>query len=368
MKYGGALPSQMLAELVSGGFIDGVDKQHIRPGSLDLPVLADGFRVNGAFLPYYDEDVEQAIKRSSGSLIKAGSVLERGSCYVFPSTAKINKLLENVYSFSNPKSSSGRVDLHVRLLANRVSRYDCIPEKYKGRLWVMVIPKSFPVITFDGVTLYQLRFFNQDTRFDELRLELAFNNSGGFIFDKIGRKVEYQDVIHSDKDGSILLTLGLEYSIPGFEAIETKEPIDLSKNDYYDPEVFFRPIVLPNHSLTLRDNAFYILSTKEYVRVPPHLACEMRPMDERSGDIRSHYAGFIDPGWGVAEEGDGKGRPLTLEVRSFDSGLIVRHGQPIAKIRLERMIQLPPEHYDQMSPTYGGQFGPKLGKYFKKWR
>ena len=102
------------------------------------------------------------------------------------------------------------------------------------------------------------------------------------------------------------------------------------------------------------------------MRVSESLACEMRPMDERSGDLRSHYAGFVDPGWGVGSDNDGRGRPLTLEVRSFDNGLIICDGQPISKIRLEKMLETPKKHYDQMNPTYGQQSGPKLGKYFKK--
>lgn len=181
--------------------------------------------------------------------------------------------------------------------------------------------------------------------------------------------MKYKDIVHSDRDGSILLTLGLEgFEFPGWEAVDNGVAIDLAKRYHYNPKEFFRPIVLFNHSITLREGAFYILSTKEYVRVASCFACEMRPMDDRAGDLRSHYAGFVDPGWGCGEDDRGRGRPLTLEVRSFEKNLIIRDGQPISKIRYERMYELPEKHYDQMSPTYGGQSGPKLGKYFKDWK
>jgi dCTP deaminase len=368
MKYGGALPSQLIKELITGSFITGTKEENVRPGSLDPSLTLEGYRVKGAFLPGCEETVEQAITRVGGVLLKENSILEKGSCYVFRLATRINRLPDGMYGYCNPKSSSGRIDIHVRLLADKVSRYDYIPEKYFGPLWIMIVPKTFPVIIYDGVTLNQIRFCNQDTRFDELRLELAFKNKGGLIFSQFGAMSEYGDIVHSDKDGSILLTLGLNFPIPGFEAIETREPIELSRTDYYDSESFFRPITLSDHSLVLRDNAFYILSTGEFIRVPEDLACEMRPMDERSGDLRSHYAGFVDPGWGMGADNDGHGRPLTLEVRSFDNGLIICHGQPISKIRFERMLEVPDKHYDQMSPTYGGQFGPRLGKYFKKWK
>jgi dCTP deaminase len=116
-------------------------------------------------------------------------------------------------------------------------------------------------------------------------------------------------------------------------------------------------------------NTFYILSTKEYVRVPPKFACEMAPMDERSGELRSHYAGFIDPGWGIGRDGSSKGRPLTLEVRSFDNGLIIQDGQPISKIRYERVIERPEVLYDDDTlSNYTRQYGPGLSKHFKKWK
>lgn len=370
MRYGGALPSQLIGEMITGGFITGAKMTSVRPGSLDPTLTMEGYRVKGAFLPSCKESIEDALKRVGAVALKDHSILEKGSCYVFRLNEKIHRLPDRVYAYCNPKSSSGRIDIHVRILVDRVSRYDYIPENYSGSIWIMIVPKTFPVILYEGVSLNQIRFCNQDTRLDELRLELAFRNKGGLIFDQYGNEIQYEKIVHSDRDGSILLTLGLNFQVPGFEAIETKEPLDLSLIDHYEPECFFRPVVLSNHSLVLRDNAFYILSTTEFVRVPEDLACEMRPMDERSGDLRSHYAGFVDPGWGVGGDNKAKGRPLTLEVRSFDNGLIVCHGQPIAKIRFERMIDPPTEHYDRetMGSTYGLQFGPRLGKYFKRWK
>ena len=87
-------------------------------------------------------------------------------------------------------------------------------------------------------------------------------------------------------------------------------------------------------------------------------------MDERSGDFRSHYAGFIDPGWGYGKKGEGVGRPLTLEVRPFED-LLVRHGQPVAKIKFEHMIEVPEASYDALGSNYIAQYGPRLAKQFK---
>lgn len=369
MKYGGAMPSQIIKQMTESGFVKNANPNNIRPGSLDLSLSSEGYRALGVFRPSFGETVYHALNNGiKATKLGCDSILERGNTYVFLLQESIDSLPEDVYVYCNPKSSAGRIDVHVRLMVDGISRYDYVPQGYNGPLWLMVTPKTFPIIVKEGVSLNQARFFNQDTRFDELRLELNFNQDGGLVFSHTGEAVYYKDIKHTDRDGSVLLTLGLDFPIVGFEAIETKIPLDLSLKSYYDPRYFFREVIPQNNALVLSSDSFYILSTEEYVRVPAKLACEMRPMDERSGDLRSHYAGFIDPGWGVGADDLAKGRPLTLEVRSFDSGIIVQHGQPIAKIRFERMVGVPESHYDQMNPTYGVQNGPKLGKYFKEWK
>jgi dCTP deaminase len=362
----GALPMQTIREMITGDMISSKGGDLVRPGSLDLTLSNVVYRVRGAFLPSHGETVYSAIKRVGGVKLEGEKILlERNCCYAILLNEEIRGLPQNVYGYCNPKSSSGRVDIHVRTLADLCSRYDTVQVKYSGQLWLLVVPKKFPVIVSQGLSLNQLRFFNSDTRFDETGIEVAFRS--GLLYKSDGEVISYSDHHHSDKDGSILLTLGLGFSQPGFKAIETGEPIDLSLMSHYDPRYFFEEISVRDSAITLSANDFYILSTREYVRVPSSLACEMVPMDERSGDLRSHYAGFIDPGWGATQQPTGFGRTLTLEVRSFDSGIIVTDGQPIAKIRYERMAEVPERHYDEMSPTYGQQLGPKLGKNFKQW-
>ena len=363
----GALPIQVLRELVSSKMFVSEGGELIRPGSIDLSLSDEVYRVRGAFLPSRGETVKEAFKRVGGVRLRGEKILlDKGCCYAILLNERINKLPQGVYGYCNPKSSSGRVDIHVRLLVDGCSRYDSVYNSYSGQLWLLVVPKTFPVLVSAGLSLNQLRFFTADTRLDELGIEMAFGR--GLVYDSEGQMIAYADQNHSDKDGSILLSLGLGFEIPGFEAIETGEPIDLSLKAHYDPKYFFREVRVLNKAIALSAGTFYILSTKEYVRVPPELACEMVPMDERSGDLRSHYAGFIDPGWGETKQITGFGRTLTLEVRSFDSGIIVADGQPIAKIRYEWMASSPEGHYDEMSPTYGNQLGPKLGKGFLPWK
>ena len=186
------------------------------------------------------------------------------------------------------------------------------------------------------------------------------------VFDRHTQSaLRYEDLVTHDNDGTVILTALVEEGICGFECIATPEQvIDVANIAHYDAAEFFKPLTIDNGALRLERDKFYILSGAESVRIPPHLASEMVPIDERSGDFRSHYAGFLDPGWGFGADGEGTGRPFTLEVRPFEN-LVVRPGQPIAKIRFERMVAVPTFHYDTKQSNYLVQQGPKLGKQFK---
>jgi dCTP deaminase len=372
MRYGGALPDHLIRELLEGNFVQQASEDNIKPSSLDLIITDEIFRVSGAFMPNHDETVYEAIRQADGMKLAPDSILERGACYVARLSEHIHKLPGDTYGYANPKSSSGRLDVHVRLLADKVSGYDTVPPGYTGPLWVLIVPKKFPVIVRTGTSLNQLRFFNQDTRLDRLRMEMVFEQKGGLLCHRGGEMIRYNEIRHSNNDGSLILSLDLDLETPGFEALDTNEVIDLSLKGHYDPEFFFRPVTISKKnglsSILLVSSTFYILSTKEYVRVPATFACEMAPMDARSGEFRSHYAGFIDPGWGIGSDGKLSGRPLTLEVRSFE-GLMVRDGQRIARVKYERLIDTPRKLYDDgISSNYSGQVGPALSKHFKPWK
>ena len=53
-----------------------------------------------------------------------------------------------------------------------------------------------------------------------------------------------------------------------------------------------------------------------------------------------------------------------MEIRPFED-LVIRHRQPIAKIRFERMSAVPIIHYDEeLNSNYTKQKGPTLSKFF----
>ncbi len=360
----GALPAQMIELLIERKAIVGADKKHISPASLDLTVSDQVYIIKGLLLPKTGEKIGDLLTLMEAEKIDFSKPLAAGVMYL----VKLNESLalpSDIYGYCNPKSSTGRLDVHIRVLADGVPRFDSItPKGFKGELWAAIFPQSFAIKITEGIPLTQLRLFTADTRFTESDLKMAMEE--GLVFDRVtGAKLTYEDLVTNDQDGSVVLSALVEEGICGYECIaDPSQIIDVTNIAGYAGSEFFKPLSIERGALRLKRDKFYILSGAEAVRIPPTLASEMVPMDERSGDFRSHYAGFLDPGWGYGLEGEGKGRPFTLEVRPFED-LVIRAGQPIAKIKFEKMAVPPTFHYDTKVSNYLIQNGPKLGKQFK---
>lgn len=376
MKRLGALTDKKIKELIIGSFIEGADIKNVNPSSLDLSMSEEIYRLEGGiFQPRYGEKIADSLKDLEIAPHNLDYPLERDVTYFCRLNESI-RLPELLYGYCNPKSSTGRNDVQVRLLADGVPRFDALtPAGFSGELWLAICPKSFPIKLSPGETLNQLRIFNEDTRFDELDLQISFEEHKLLWDEHEKRSFSYDEIKIRDNDGSLILTVDLQgdtVGLVGYECRRLNRILDFSKRRYM-PSLFFETIFKKNDRphfaksggyIQLRKDNFYILSTKEAVRVPPHLTCEMKPMDERSGEFRSHYAGFIDSGWGWGKEGEGCGRQLTLEVRPYED-FILRDGQPIAKIKFERVIEVPDVHYDQKDTSnYCKQKGPRLSKHF----
>ena len=109
--------------------------------------------------------------------------------------------------------------------------------------------------------------------------------------------------------------------------------------------------------------SFYLLLSVEEVCVPPQYAAEMMAYDPTAGELRTHYAGFFDPGFGY-EAGHPPSARAVLEVRSREVPFILEHGQTIGRLVFERLTDPPPEVYgERLGSNYQRQ-GLKLSKHF----
>lgn len=363
MRKKGAFPDHRIADFIDNNLISYAVKKNIRPASIDLALSEEIYRVDGIVQPKSHEIVRGVLPELDPKLFRFDSPLECNVTYLARLEETFN-LATQVYGHTNPKSSSGRTDLHVRVIADGVPQFDSLPGGMSREAWLVIIPKSFPVILTPGTTLAQARFFSGDTRFDDTDLEIAMKKDG-LLWHKDGRPIFYEDLEVSDRDGSIILTIDLSPSIPGWECLGSSRVLDFAKKKSYRPDDFFRPLQRENGKVRLRRSGFYIFYTKERVRVPLHLACEMLPMHERQGEFRSHKAGFVDPGWGCGKDGEGKGRRLVLEISPFED-IVFRDGQPVARIQFERLTDLPEFSYDDLDVSNYKEEpeNPQLGKQF----
>lgn len=363
MLKGGALSSQEIKDIIADGFITEAENIKINPASLDISASEERYRIDSVFLPKHGETIRDILKRLGARSHGVEEPLERGVIYAIRIKEGVN-LSGDVYGYCNPKSSTGRHDLHVRIVANDTARYDTVPKSYKGELWAIVVPRSYPVVLPLNFPISQIRFFNNDTRFSEKELEEEWEKAP-LAYHLDGKEYEFNSFRMKDSDGSILLTLDLSQDVVGYEARGTHKIVNLgSPNSSIEGDSYFTPIHKKGETLLLKKDSFYILSTKEALRLPPYIASEMVDMDSRTGEFRTHYAGFFDPGWGYGKDGEGRGRPITLEVRPFED-VEIAHGQPIGKVRFEYMSAEPERHYDMANSNYLKQTGPKLAKQFK---
>lgn len=363
----GALPYQMIRDMLQAGYVTDADEGAIQPSSLDLTVTDEVYRMRGSYLPRPGEPIRDIIAR--GALYKAGidHPLERGGIYMIRLAEQL-KLPKELHAIVSNKSSSGRIDLRARLLADGLPRFDSIPRGYHGSLWIEVAPKSFPVLLHPGDRINQIRFFSGDAKLNALEHRFAYDRYH-LLRDKSGRPIPADENIVQDGVTMTIDLLGKPdahdpvigwRSHPGPWGV-----LDTARYDH-DPRDFFEPIIRPkNGELTLVPGSFYILVTKEKILVPPTFAAEMANYDPSKGEFRSHFAGFFDPGWGWTADDTQRGTDAVLEVEAFGHECVVHDGQPICLMSFERMLAPPERLYGtDMKSNYFGQEGPRLAKWF----
>lgn len=376
--YTGILPSQKIKEMLLGAEISTmlmpIEPDQVQPASIDLRLGHWAYPVDTSFLPGKGMKVLDKMKQLDARFadfridLSQGAVLEKGRVYVIPLLEAIH-LKSEVAAFANPKSSTGRLDILTRLIADEATTFDQVREGYKGELFIEVAPRSFSIVVKTGTRLNQLRF--RRTRGEEPKPITATDWKQLLEEGQIVDSQEHEKNQRSIKTGVLPFTVDLEAAgrengIIGYRAKKHAKRIDLERRDY-DSLDFWEPIKLhKTSSLILDPDEFYILITKEAIAVPPEYAAEMLPYDTRAGEFRVHYAGFFDPGfgWNAQTNKAGSSRGV-LEVRSHEVPFLLEHGQTVGWLRYERMAARPELLYGQdVNSNYQGQ-GLKLAKQFK---
>ena len=348
----GVLPSQWIEKAIADGVLsapkgDPIPSRNVQPASLDLRLGRRAYRIQASFLPDH-ESVESKLKEYvlEEFDITDGAILEPNCPYLIPLVERL-ELPPTMRARANPKSSTGRLDIFTRVITDRSYHFDDIRPGYRGRMYLEVVSRTFTVRVKAGLTLNQLRLVVGDARVDD---------------DEVPR----QDVLFTDRgrihesrvpvrDGGLYLSLDLEGGpdlIVGLRARRNSRLLDLSLTDHYEPEDYWDPIRRERAAprVVLEPEEFYLLLSAEAVRVPSNFAAEMTAYAASSGELRTHYAGFFDPGFGRSADESLRGSRAALEVRVHDVPFVVEQQQQVCQLTFERML-------DEPSFLYGQELG-----------
>lgn len=362
MRITGILPDRDIAALFDAGALSSsrpLDPDQIQPASLDLRLGTRAYRVRASFLPGPNSSVIEKLDRlklHEIDLTEAGTVLETGCVYIVP-LAETLALPDDISASANPKSSTGRLDIFTRVMADHAQEFDKIPAGYRGQLFLEVSPRTFPIIVRPGSRLSQIRFRKGNSTLNESELQelheretLVAAEAPSITYGGIALSID----LSGDRDGLI-----------GYRGKHHTAVIDVDKRAAQDVHDFWEPLyVRGRHELILDPDEFYILVSREAVHVPPDYAAEMTPYDPLVGEFRVHYAGFFDPGFGHSAAG-GTGSRAVLEVRSHEVPFILEHGQIVGRLVYEHMLSRPEKLYGaDLKSNYQAQ-GLKLSKHFR---
>ncbi len=382
----GVLPIQELRKAVDQKYLisnEKFDEGQYQPSSIDLRLGKKAYRIRSSFLPQ-KKTVKETLKELQmyEFSLKKGAILERGNIYLIPLLESL-KLPLNIKGRTNPKSSTGRLDIFTRVITDNSSRFEDIEAGYRGPLYLEVAPRSFTIKVKTGLTLNQIRFYrcnDIDSSGDNFRQRDLLDNNI-LIDDKDlyllhqkhtllfnSAKPIKKPIIQNGLYMGIEIHTEIDEGVVGYMAKKNSSVIDLSKVGQHRIIDFWEPIKSPHENfLILEPEEFYIFASKESVRIPESHAAEMVEYDAGSGELRTHYAGFFDPGFG-GEKQNGKlqGTKAVLEVRPHDVPFRVDDGQIFFKLRYEKMAAVPTTTYGSgIGSNYHNQ-GLSLSKHFIK--
>ncbi len=329
-------------------------EDQIQPSSLDLSISEECYEIKYSFLSpnsrVKDKLNKLAIKEIN---LKKKFVFKKNKTYL----VKLNEKLfldNNIIGHCNPKSSTGRLDIFCRTIVDYSDEYEKIPKNYNGEIFLEITSKSFNIEFQKGDILNQLRLaYNKHNYLSDNEL-YKINKKEKIIF--TNNKLSNNNI-----DNGVKLSVDLSSSnkVVAYLAKSEAPLLKFSKINSHLIKDFWEPISPKNKTLIIQKNKFYILKSKERVRIPKSIAGEMVPYDTGIGDFRAHYAGFFDPGFG-----DPNGSYAVLEVKTSELPFLIEDGQAIARIKYEKLNKNNNVVYGKaINSNYQNQ-GLKLSKHF----
>src|SRR3990167_6989137 len=282
MPTSGPIPSQDIERLIKEKKIRTgrhFKDSSIQPASVDLRVGRMAYQLDGKFLPREGGKIEKLITQTLGPYsprldLRKPSHLNLGTSYLIEVEEELD-LPKHLFGTISPKSSTGRIDLQVQAVVDGHSRYDQVPPGYKGHIYLIVTPNSWPVILQGGEKLNQLRLF-QNRRMilsdEDLR---SVHRDYGLVFGTDNKPIPESKL---RLDDGLLLGIDLSRKIVSYTSHYAGKYLNLSSRNVASQN-FFQEVRFSGSNLILIKDHFYIFSTTEKVRIPPNFAAEMSTHD-----------------------------------------------------------------------------------------
>src|SRR2546426_7065868 len=256
----GILPDRMIAALAQdGAILRGYDffPDQIQPASLDLRLGEVAYRVRASFLPGPCTTVAERIDdlKLHEIALTDGAVLETGCVYIVPLIESL-ALPEDIAAAANPKSSTGRLDVFTRVIADETRGFDRVKAGYHGPLYAEISPRTFPVLVREGSRLSQIRFRRGHALLDAEALRALHARE---------RLVDDDD---ADVSEGIAVSVDLSGLGPdglvGYRAKSHTGLIDVERRAGYDVDDFWETMSSRKvQSLFLDPDVLYIIDSKE---------------------------------------------------------------------------------------------------------
>lgn len=344
-----------------------IRENQCQPASLDLRLGETASRVQCSFLPGKDAVSTKLAHYTLHTLnLTQGAVLDPGCVYIIPLRENLT-LPKGVRAKANPRSTTGRLDIFTRVIADRNDRFDEIDEGYDGPLYLEVLSRTFPVKVTHDLCLSQIRFVRGRYQCSDAEV-VSLYESEPLLYEGDSAISRGEVVLR----GGLFLRVDLAgmggTDCVGYKALKNRWVIDLNLIDHYDLLDFWEPVWRNSRGqLILEPDEFYLLTSREKIRVPPTHAAEMIAYDQASGELRTHYAGFFDPGFGYGPRGEVRGTVAVMEVRALDAPFMIEDGQRFCKLQIEKMASAPDRLYGDSAIASSYQFqGLTPSKHFRQ--
>ncbi|MEN6428756.1 MAG: 2'-deoxycytidine 5'-triphosphate deaminase [Phycisphaerales bacterium] len=343
----GVLSKDQLKDLCREGYIEGVanwddDNGPIDYSALDLTLADEGYRMTkGSVKPFGDRYESQIKSQQLVERLQPDDdgvyVLKATQTYLFRLKERLKfKDDARLYGQATAKSTIGRMDVLARLIVDGADHYEGFDldalRRGSGDMYIEITPMTFNVRVKAGINLSQLRLFRGRPEDSEMK----------------GREV-YEPLLHGqpdqEMDGSLSVDLQAvsisDNDVCAFWANRMKEndaPIDLWKRASLLPCEYWKFLKSDaQRRITIQKDYFYILRSKEKMSLTEGVAVYCRASDERIGEMRIHYAGFVHPFFGTSREDGAPGTSLIFEVRGHDVNVSLKDAEKMAQLVFYRM-------------------------------